>query len=194
MSWHAKRRLLVALFVPWLVAVVACSRAREAPHDRPAEPAAARDGAASSVPTAGALTASHDLAPDTGLAPLRFVSAPDDVELGSYLRSERLRQRAEGRLLVVYAGASWCPPCKRFAAAAHNGQLSGVLGHVTVVELDADRDVERLASLGYVFKNIPYFAVPGEGGRPTKTLAVTDVRASAQTQIVDTLVRWQSER
>ncbi len=124
---------------------------------------------------------------------LHFASAPDDLELGAFVRSERLRQKAAGRLFVLYVGAPWCPPCRRFHAAAHGGQLDSTLGRITLLELDADRDGDRLAALGYVLKNIPYFAVSGENGKPTKTLAVSDMSVSAQKQIVDTLTLWQTE-
>lgn len=124
---------------------------------------------------------------------LRFLSPPSDAELGAYLRTERLRSKSEGRLLVVYAGAPWCPPCRRFHSAAHGGSLDASLGRVTLVELDADKDAERLGSLGYVFKNIPYFAVPGENGKPTnRQLAVVDISPAAQNQIVETLHLWTS--
>ena len=124
---------------------------------------------------------------------LHFTSAPDDLELGAFVRSERLRQKAASRLFVLYVGAPWCPPCRRFHAAAHGGQLDSTLSRITLLELDADRDGDRLATLGYMFKNIPYFAVPGENGKATKALAVSDMSVSAQKQIVDTLTLWQTE-
>ena len=62
-----------------------------------------------------------------------------------------------------------------------------------LAKLDADKDAERLGSLGYVFKNIPYFAVPGENGKPTnRQLAVVDISPAAQNQIVETLHLWTS--
>jgi thiol-disulfide isomerase/thioredoxin len=125
---------------------------------------------------------------------LVFVAPPADADLGAFLRTERLRAKAAGRLLVVYAGASWCPPCKRFHAAAHAGELDADLGSTTLVELDADGDQVRLGALGYIYKNIPYFAVPSENGRAGESLAVVDTTQGAQRQIVDTLTRWQAAR
>ena len=170
-------------------ASLACTRESvrgERPHEAPTqEPAreAGNGGSSAADPMA--------VPPARSGTQLRFLDAPADAELGAFLRTERLRAKGEGRLLVVYAGAPWCPPCRRFHSAAHGGSLDASLGRVTLVELDADKDSERLAGLGYVFKNIPYFAVPGETGRPTsQQLAVVDVTPAAQERIVETLRLW----
>jgi hypothetical protein len=188
-------RLSIVMCVLALVlstSALACTRERvpgESPHEAPTlEPAReapkVSQGHVDSTAVPSARTAAAN-------EHLRFSSPPADAELAAYLRAERLRAKGEGRLLVVYAGASWCPPCRRFHAAAHEGSLDASLGHLTLVELDADKDAERLASLGYVFKNIPYFAVPGENGRPTnRQLAVVDVSPAAQDRIVETLRLW----
>lgn len=184
-------------FAALAVGVGGCSRegAREpALREPPGSPAGSASPAASasSGPVAFASAeASSAAAPGVATARLRFVSPPADAELGAFLRTERLRAKAQGRLLVVYAGASWCPPCTRFHAAAHAGQLDAELGETTLVELDADADQARLGALGYVYKNIPYFAAPAENGRVGEALAVVDISRAAQRQIVDTLKRWQ---
>jgi thiol-disulfide isomerase/thioredoxin len=162
---------------------------REAPTHAPSPEARAGSG--------GVVDSTAEVAarPDAAREALRFLSPPGDAELGAFLRTERLRAKGEGRLLVVYAGAPWCPPCRRFHAASHGGSLDASLGLVTLVELDADKDAERLAALGYVFKNIPYFAVPAENGKPTnRQLAVVDVTPGAQDRIVETLRRWTTAR
>lgn len=173
---------------------VACTRESvrsEGPHEAPTqEPSREAGKGSSSTVDAMAVPSARSASPSEQL---RFLGAPADAELGAFLRTERLRAKGEGRLLVLYAGAPWCPPCRRFHAAAHEGALDASLGRVTLVELDADKDAERLAGLGYVFKNIPYFAVPGETGRPTaQQLAVVDVTPAAQGRIVETLRLWTS--
>ena len=184
----------VAMLVVLSVTILACTRERERPDPPVPEPsppvAQTPDSVLSNTPASPSSKASSA----ASAAPLRFLVPPDDLELGAFLRSERLKQKSDGRLLVVYVGAPWCPPCKRFHAASHGGALDATLGHVALVELDADRDGDRLAGLGYVFKSIPYFAVVGPAGKPAKSLAVSDMGPSAQTQIVDTLTLWQAER
>lgn len=187
--------LLVALLVALPVALMACSR------DVPREPVVREPAHASasappptSAASAPAAPASNTAAPPASAPRLSFLAPPADADLGAFLRTERLRAKASGRLLVVYAGASWCPPCKRFHAAAHAGELDAELGATTLVELDADGDQARLGALGYVYKNIPYFAIPGENGRPGESLAVVDTTKGAQRQILETLTRWQAAR
>jgi hypothetical protein len=66
--------------------------------------------------------------------------------------------------LVVYVGASWCEPCRRFHEAALGGELDQSFPGLTLLEFDLDRDRERLAAAGYVSKYIPLFAVPEADG------------------------------
>lgn len=180
-----------------LAALVLAGCTRDVPREPvvrepPQVPASAP---APQVPASDATAPAPSASAPAASAPrLAFLAPPPDADLGAFLRTERLRAKAAGRLLVVYAGASWCPPCKRFHAAAHAGALDAELGATTLVELDADRDQARLGALGYVYKNIPYFAVPGENGRAGEALAVVDTTQGAQRQIVDTLTRWQASR
>lgn len=174
------------------VLLVACTRERERPD--PPVPEPSQPAAPTTVLPSSSGSTQPTPSSNVAVAGLSFLVPPDDLELGAFLRSARLKQKAEGRLLVVYVGAPWCPPCRRFHAASHGGELDAKLSHVALVELDADRDADRLAGLGYVFKNIPYFAVVGPAGKAAKSLAVSDMSASAQTQIVDTLSLWQAER
>lgn len=73
-------------------------------------------------------------------------------------------ERADGRRLLVYVGAPWCEPCRRFHEAAAAGELDATLGDVTFLELDADADRERLATAGYVSRMVPLFALPSPEG------------------------------
>jgi thiol-disulfide isomerase/thioredoxin len=67
--------------------------------------------------------------------------------------------------LLVYVGASWCEPCRRFHEAASAGKLDAQLGGLRLLEFDLDRDEPRLRAAGYVSQLIPLFAVPGPDGR-----------------------------
>lgn len=175
---------------------VACTREpapspvpERAPAPRAAQaPAATGSAGASAGPTEPPAAPVASAAPTAGP---RFVAVPEDLELATFLRTARLRAKGEGRLLVVYVGAAWCPPCRRFHSAVAAGRLDAAAGRTTLVELDADRDAERLSYLGYMFKNIPYFAVVGENGRPRESHAVVDVKPTAEAEIATTLGDWQ---
>ncbi len=87
-------------------------------------------------------------------------SSGDVAEL---VRHEQLAA-APARVLV-YVGATWCEPCRRFHAAAEAGQLDGELSGVRFLTFDLDRDRERLAQAGYRPDYIPLFALPAADGR-----------------------------
>ncbi len=189
-------RAVVALAVG-AAALSACSRSTPTRDGLLPEPSARAPAQLASPAPSAPVTSSTPAASRPASVPpdaLTFLAPPPDAELGAYLRTERLRANAEGRLLVLYAGASWCPPCVRFHAAAHGGRLDAALGRVRLVELDAERDAARLAALGYIFKNIPYFAEPSANGRPARVLAVVDTSPEAQQQIVTTLSQWLRDR
>ena len=70
----------------------------------------------------------------------------------------------QGKQLVVYVGASWCEPCRRFHDAAVAGQLDTVFPGVRMLAFDADRDAQALAHAGYTSNLIPLFALPNPDG------------------------------
>jgi thiol-disulfide isomerase/thioredoxin len=74
---------------------------------------------------------------------------------------------ASGARVLVYVGATWCEPCKRFHEALESGQLDQELAGTHFVEFDADRDRAELRAAGYVSKYIPLFSVPDPTGRST---------------------------
>lgn len=78
---------------------------------------------------------------------------------------ELARARSEGRDLLVYVGAEWCEPCKRFHDAAAAGQLDDSFPTLRLIEFDADRDAARLKAAGCTSKLIPLFARPTPDGR-----------------------------
>jgi thiol-disulfide isomerase/thioredoxin len=66
---------------------------------------------------------------------------------------------------VVYVGASWCEPCRRFHDALSSGQLDGEFAGVRFIEYDLDRAKTELSSDGYGSRLIPLFALPESDGR-----------------------------
>ncbi len=95
---------------------------------------------------------------------VRFIQAPAD-DLAATVRRELAVAKKERRDLVVYVGATWCEPCQRFHAAVARGELDDALAGLTLIELDFDRDGDRLAKAGYVSQYLPLFAIPGPDGR-----------------------------
>jgi thiol-disulfide isomerase/thioredoxin len=69
-----------------------------------------------------------------------------------------------GQRVLVYVGATWCEPCKRFHKALESGELDEALAGTKFVEFDADRDREELRVAGYASKYIPLFSVPEHSG------------------------------
>jgi thiol-disulfide isomerase/thioredoxin len=118
----------------------------------------------SAPPSGAAATAAATGAAAAVTGPLiEWLPAPAG-DVADIARREAERARRDGRALLVYVGASWCEPCKRFHEAAEAGQIRG-LPPLRMLELDLDRDADRLAAAGYASKMIPLFAVPGPDGR-----------------------------
>jgi thiol-disulfide isomerase/thioredoxin len=85
-------------------------------------------------------------------------------ELPPIVKSEADKATAAGRQLVVYVGATWCEPCQRFHHAVEHGDLDATFPKLTLLELDADHDAQRIRLAGYNSKFIPLFALPGPDG------------------------------
>jgi thiol-disulfide isomerase/thioredoxin len=96
---------------------------------------------------------------------VELVQAPAAGEVATLVQQEAARARGEGRQLLVYVGATWCEPCRRFHQAAAEGKLDASLPTLRLLEFDADRDNERLAVAGYFSRYIPLFALPNGDGR-----------------------------
>jgi thiol-disulfide isomerase/thioredoxin len=149
----------------------------------------------SPVPSAGARP---DAATTVSLATsaragerVRIIPAALDTDALSLVRTKRLEAKAEARLLVVYVGATWCEPCKKFKAELESGRLDDRLGRVTLLAFDADKDVDRLGSAGYTFNFVPFVALPGADGHPSDSQQATGKGAQAWRELLGKLDSWQ---
>ena len=95
---------------------------------------------------------------------VEFVTADVNGDVAQLVLREMAKARKEGRRVLVYEGATWCEPCRRFHEAAAAGRLDAELATLRLLEFDADRDNERLAVAGYVSRFIPMFALPKADG------------------------------
>jgi len=96
--------------------------------------------------------------------PVETIAAPADGDVQEIVQRELSRAKVEGRRLLVYVGATWCEPCKRFHDAAKAGQLDSVFPGLRLLEFDLDRDQDRLSRAGYSSRMIPLFALPRADG------------------------------
>ena len=167
----------------------ACSRSTAITQDAPTTPSVAKPVAAVSAGMEAPVT---DVAREAG-AGVRIVTAGQDSDALSVIRTERLRAKADGRVLVVYAGAGWCEPCKRFKHAIQTGALDDKLAKTTLLVFDADRDTERLASAGYTFQYIPYVGLPGADGHPTDTAEARAKGGDSWRELIAKLETWQAK-
>ena len=92
-------------------------------------------------------------------------AGPGDVP--TLVRRELARAATDHRQLLVYMGATWCEPCRRFHQAAAAHKLDRAFPSLRLLEFDDDRDAARLAMAGYTSRYIPMFARPGPDGRGT---------------------------
>ena len=88
-----------------------------------------------------------------------------DEPLEQIATRELERAQTDGRVVLIYVGAEWCEPCKRFHDAAKRGELDQAFPNLRLLELDHDRDGERLRAAGCVSELIPLFARPTPEGR-----------------------------
>lgn len=166
------------------ISLLACNPA-------PKEVAKAEPGA-STAPATGALTPSGSVAKTGGK--VRVIAAAQDSDALSLIRTERLRAKADGRVLVVYVSATWCEPCKKLKEEIEAGRLDERLGKTNLLAFDADKDLDRLGSAGYTFKFVPYVALPGPDGRPAEAQEATGKGASAWKELLGKLDAWQENQ
>jgi thiol-disulfide isomerase/thioredoxin len=107
----------------------------------------------------------RERAPAPAAAKPAFVDAGDATDVPQRVLAEVERSRTDGRRVVVYVGASWCEPCKRFHDAVERGELDAALANIRFLEFDSDRHGAALDAAGFGGRLIPRFALPGDDGR-----------------------------
>ena len=97
--------------------------------------------------------------------PLR-IAVPFDVTDGRAFVTARLQENA-GRPVILYVGATWCEPCKRFHDALESGALDRELEGAVFLEFDLDQHGALLsaANLACESKLVPLFARADPDGR-----------------------------
>lgn len=104
--------------------------------------------------------------PARRVAPVTVLQLPDgQSDVPAWVRAEAAAATARGGKPLIYVGAEWCEPCKRFKAAAARGELDADLPGLTLLELDRDRDEAALQAMGCASRMIPLLAVPDGEGR-----------------------------
>lgn len=94
-----------------------------------------------------------------------MVEATADGDVAAAVKAAAASARNDGVDLVVYIGATWCEPCKRFKRALAAGRLDTMFAAVRFLEFDHDRDEQRLDDAGYDGRLIPRFVIPDASGR-----------------------------
>jgi thiol-disulfide isomerase/thioredoxin len=95
---------------------------------------------------------------------LELIEAPAVPDVATYVSGALAAAEQGHKKLLVYVGASWCEPCRRFHDAAAAGQLDATFGDLRIVVFDADRDKDALQRAGYISNLIPLFALPRPDG------------------------------
>jgi hypothetical protein len=110
---------------------------------------------------------------------VRIERAAAGSDAARVVRDARQREKANGRDLVVYVGATWCEPCQRFHKAANAGELDDAFPMLTLLEFDLDSDKERLDTAGYRSDLIPLFVAPDDDGRASSKRFEGSVKGDA---------------
>lgn len=84
----------------------------------------------------------------------------------AWVKSELARAAKDDVKLVIYVGAGWCEPCRRFHDAVKAGQLDRDLAGVRFLELDHDAHEALLGpgDLACSSELVPLFVRPNEDG------------------------------
>ena len=100
------------------------------------------------------------------VAPARpkLIAAPESNDVSSVCAEELEKAHASHATLVVYVGAPWCEPCRRFHDALAAGELDAAFPDVRFLEWNHDTSKDALVKAGYVSTLIPLFAIPNRDG------------------------------
>jgi thiol-disulfide isomerase/thioredoxin len=90
-----------------------------------------------------------------------------NAPLEQFVQQHVEQAEVTGSRVLVYVGATWCEPCKRFHKALEAGELDEPLAGTHFLEFDADDDRSELRAAGYASKYIPLFSVPDSSGHST---------------------------
>jgi thiol-disulfide isomerase/thioredoxin len=142
MSGTSMRTLLGAL----LGVLLGCSKPAPEASPKPVPPAA-------------------KLATPAAVAVAVVKATPGDGPLAPYISAAVGRAANEGARTIVYVGATWCDPCRRFKDSLAQGKLNGALRGIRFLEFDKDKHGDQLDAAGYQSQYIPLFAVPADDGR-----------------------------
>jgi hypothetical protein len=101
----------------------------------------------------------------SGRARPELIHAPSALtDVTPFIAGEYARAVEHQASLLVYVGAAWCEPCRRFHDALSAGELDSALAGLCVIEFDYDKDHVALEKAGYVSKLIPLFTLPKSDG------------------------------
>ena len=110
--------------------------------------------------------ANTDKQTDPNIRKTQWHVAPKRIEdMAAFVRVQLAQAQKQQRQLVVYVGATWCEPCRRFHDAVASGKLDATFPHVRFLAFDADIHEQQIISAGYASKYIPLFSVPEATGR-----------------------------
>lgn len=167
-----------------LVAIGACNPSTK--------PVIGQEG--TSTPATGGSPAAPASSPAPSKSPgdgIKVITAAADGDALTTIRTEKLKAKADGRVLVVYVSASWCEPCRRMKDEIHAGKLDAQLGKTTLLAFDADKDGDRLGSAGYKYSFIPFVALPGADGHPVESQEAKGKGSNAWRELLGKLEDWQ---
>jgi thiol-disulfide isomerase/thioredoxin len=174
------------------LATIACVLAVGCNNNNTPSPKPSISGDGPGATTATSTTTSTSTSTSATSSGPKLMSASQDTDALTAIRTERLKAKADGRVLVVYVSATWCEPCKRFKEELSSGRLDERLSKVTLLAFDADKDLDRLGAAGYTFKFVPFVALPGADGRPSDSQEATGKGSSAWRELLGKLDAWQA--
>ncbi len=143
-----------------------CTPANQGAEPAPVPPAlAAESEPPSAAPPTPPASPPAAESPARAPGPEIVLAATGGASVQDQVRSALSTAEADDRRLVVYVGATWCEPCRRFHDAVKAGQLDSQLAGVRFLEFDHDTHHDGLEAAGYIRRFVPLFAIPEADGR-----------------------------